>query len=189
MVTKIEVDGTKKIAIIIDSSKSVVAPKLNNSVKIINLDSERSLDISFDLIKNSELTLVIIHNLKDLDIIKQKVKITHIGGNSKSKVTVHSVLDNQSKLCFTGVIHNPKKIDNTVAELIHKTLLLSDEAEVESNPELLIDNDQVKCAHGSTISALDKKELFYLQSRGINKKEAEQILVNSFINQIWQQLV
>ena len=66
----------------------------------------------------------------------------------------------------------------------NKNLLLSDKALMNSNPQLEIYADDVKCAHGSTTGALDKEALFYLQSRGISKKNASSILIRGFASEM-----
>ena len=66
----------------------------------------------------------------------------------------------------------------------NKNLLLSDKALMNSNPQLEIYADDVKCAHGSTTGALDKEALFYMQSRGINKEEASSLLIKGFASEL-----
>ena len=67
-------------------------------------------------------------------------------------------------------------------------IILSKTAKINSNPKLKISCDDVKCAHGSTIGNLDKEALFYLRSRGISLKKSKQILLNSFMNQLIEEL-
>ena len=62
--------------------------------------------------------------------------------------------------------------------------MLSDKSEIQSNPQLEINCEDVKCAHGSTSGDLDKNALFYLRSRGINEEDARGILVEGFINKL-----
>ena len=64
---------------------------------------------------------------------------------------------------------------------LNKTLLLSDDAEIDSKPELEILADDVKCSHGATAGELDETGLFYLRSRGIPEAEARQLLMTAFI--------
>jgi len=62
--------------------------------------------------------------------------------------------------------------------------LLSDEAKMESKPELEILCDDVKCTHGATIGSLDRQQEFYLQSRGIDKKMREKLLIQGFLQEV-----
>ena len=72
----------------------------------------------------------------------------------------------------------------TDSTLNNNNLLLSDKSEMQSNPQLEINCEDVKCAHGSTSGNLDKEALFYLRSRGISKKDAKDILIEGFINKL-----
>ena len=72
----------------------------------------------------------------------------------------------------------------TNAYQFNQNLLLSENAEVNTKPELEIYADDVRCAHGATIAQLDEKAKFYLQSRGISAKEAQVILSFAFINEL-----
>ena len=60
-------------------------------------------------------------------------------------------------------------------------MILSENSSVNSNPQLIINNDDVQCAHGSTTGEIDSDALFYMQTRGIGINEAKKILINSFL--------
>ncbi|MEC8427594.1 MAG: SufD family Fe-S cluster assembly protein, partial [Pseudomonadota bacterium] len=72
----------------------------------------------------------------------------------------------------------------TLAELNNRNLLLSDRAEINTKPELEIYADDVRCAHGATVAEIDKKALYYLQTRGIDKAQAQVMLNFGFINEL-----
>ena len=65
-----------------------------------------------------------------------------------------------------------------------KALLLSENSEFNSKPELEIYADDVKCSHGSTSGSVDENSIHYLMTRGLSKKQAVQLLVNGFLNEI-----
>jgi Fe-S cluster assembly protein SufD len=67
---------------------------------------------------------------------------------------------------------------------LSKALLLSENSEFNSKPELEIYADDVKCSHGSTSGSVDDNSIHYLMTRGLNKKQAIQLLVNGFLNEI-----
>ena len=69
---------------------------------------------------------------------------------------------------------------------MHRALMLSDEARVDTKPELEIFADDVQCSHGSTIGELEAQHLFYLASRGISKKEAKRLLIKAFLAEIFE---
>ena len=66
----------------------------------------------------------------------------------------------------------------------NKNLLLSKRAKAFSKPQLNIENNDVACSHGSSTGALDKEQMFYLQTRGLTKEESKKLLVDAFINEV-----
>ena len=72
----------------------------------------------------------------------------------------------------------------TDANQSNKTLLLSDEAQINTKPELEIFADDVKCTHGATIGQLDTEALFYLRSRGLNLEQSRDILIHAFASDL-----
>ena len=85
---------------------------------------------------------------------------------------------------FHGRIHVHKGADKTDAKQTNKNLLLSDNATVNTKPQLEIYADDVKCTHGCTVSDLEEEELFYIQSRGLPKEVARSLLVSGFGTEI-----
>ncbi|MEO1591226.1 MAG: Fe-S cluster assembly protein SufD [Cyanobacteria bacterium J06632_22] len=85
---------------------------------------------------------------------------------------------------FNGKVYVPQAAQLTNAAQLNRNLLLSDKGRVDTKPELDIVADNVKCAHGATVSQLQPDELFYLQSRGISRSEAQQLLVRGFAMEI-----
>jgi Fe-S cluster assembly protein SufD len=95
-----------------------------------------------------------------------------------------SVLNGSASGVFNGRTIVREDSQKTDSKQSNKNLLLSDQALMNSNPQLEIYADDVKCAHGSTTGALDKEALFYMQSRGINKKEATSLLIRGFVSEL-----
>ncbi len=95
-----------------------------------------------------------------------------------------SISDDQSHSIFSGSIEVPKIAQKTQASQLSKNLILSSQAKVDTSPQLKIVADDVKCNHGATISQLEKEEIFYLQSRGIDKKRANNLILNGFCKDI-----
>ena len=98
------------------------------------------------------------------------------------------IMADESRAVFNGRIHIHPDAQKTFAELSNKNLLLSPKAEVYTKPELEIYADDVRCAHGATVSQIDDKALYYMQSRGISRKEAEVMLSFGFINELIEQI-
>jgi Fe-S cluster assembly protein SufD len=90
----------------------------------------------------------------------------------------------KAKAVFNGRIHIFQDAQKTLAEMNNRNLLTSDSAEINTKPELEIYADDVKCAHGATISQLDDTALYYLQSRGISPSQARMMLSFGFVNEL-----
>jgi Fe-S cluster assembly protein SufD len=102
---------------------------------------------------------------------------------------VRGIVDDEARAVFNGRIHIHRDAQKTLAELSNRNLLLTNTAEIYTKPELEIYADDVRCAHGATVSQIEDKALYYLQSRGIDRKEAEVMLSFGFINELINALV
>jgi len=120
----------------------------------------------------------------DRDHIDYNININHFSGHSTSHFSCKSLLKDRSIGIFNGKILVAEGASGTDSTLNNNNLLLSDKSEIQSNPQLEINCEDVKCAHGSTSGDLDKNALFYLRSRGINEEDARGILVEGFINKL-----
>jgi Fe-S cluster assembly protein SufD len=89
---------------------------------------------------------------------------------------------------FNGRIYVPKAAQQTNAGQLSRNLLLSPKARVDTKPQLEIIADDVKCAHGATVSQLDDEEIFYLQSRGLDRNSASDLLVKGFAAEILENI-
>ena len=107
--------------------------------------------------------------------------VDHAAGHCRGREVFKSVLDEASRGIFQGKIivrHGAQKTD---ARMMSRALLLSDEAESDNKPELEIFADDVQCGHGATSGALDDNLKFYLMARGILERQAEALLIQSFV--------
>jgi Fe-S cluster assembly protein SufD len=93
------------------------------------------------------------------------------------------VVDDRSRGVFQGRIVVCKGADKTNGHQSSKAILLSDEATVNTKPELEIYADDVKCSHGSTMGELDDASIFYMRSRGISESRARVLLIEAFVDE------
>jgi Fe-S cluster assembly protein SufD len=107
----------------------------------------------------------------------------HVAVGCQSRELFKSVLDGDSHAVFQGKIVVRPGAQKTDAKMMTQALLLSDRAESDNKPELEIFADDVQCGHGATAGALDENLLFYLKARGIPQKEAEALLIQSFVGE------
>ena len=113
-----------------------------------------------------------------------KTRVNHLFPNCKSYQKVKNVLNADSKGVYQGKIFVKDVAQKTDAYQLSKAILLSEENEFDSKPELEIYADDVKCSHGSTSGSLDKDSIHYLMTRGLSKKESTKLLVNGFLNEV-----
>jgi Fe-S cluster assembly protein SufD len=114
--------------------------------------------------------------------------IEHIAPHCSSREYYKGLITGRAHAVFNGRVHIHPGAQQSNAELNNKNLLLSAMAEIDTKPELEIYADDVKCSHGATVGELDQREVFYLQSRGIEKEHARRMLSLAFINEMIEQL-
>ena len=113
--------------------------------------------------------------------------VVHEGGGETSQVC-KGVAAGRARAVFQGRIEVKPGADGTDARLRHDALLLSDTAEVDAKPELEIYADDVACAHGNTVGALDEDSLFYIRSRGVPEREARALLMQAFVGEVVERI-
>ena len=111
--------------------------------------------------------------------------IRHRQANCHSHEMYKGVLDQRSRSVFHGRIKVDRGANKTDAVQANNTILLSDDAEIDTKPQLEIYADDVKCAHGATIGQLDQEAVFYMRSRGISLSQARALLIYGFVNEVF----
>jgi Fe-S cluster assembly protein SufD len=111
-------------------------------------------------------------------------EIDHRLPNCVSHQTYKGVLNDKSRGVFNGKVFVRENASGTDAQQSNKNLLLSNDARVDTKPQLEIFNDDVKCSHGATVGQLEDEELFYLLSRGISENLAKNLLTYGFAEEI-----
>ena len=119
----------------------------------------------------------------------QTTVVTHAGENGFTTQLTKGVATDQGRGVFQGRIVVQRGADGTDARMAHHALLLSDRAEIDAKPELEIYADDVACAHGNTIGALDEAAIFYARSRGIPEAAAKAMLTTAFLAEVVERIV
>ena len=128
--------------------------------------------------------------LKGITIIEEKQHVDHhtlvhhIEPNCESHQDYKGIYDERSTGVFNGKVVVEKEAQKTNAYQQNNNVLVSDKATVNAKPQLEIFADDVKCSHGCTIGQLDNDALFYMQQRGIPKKEGKALLMYAFANTV-----
>ena len=110
--------------------------------------------------------------------------VTHEGVDGATDQLTKGVVTDQARGVFQGRIVVQPGADRTDARMGHHALILSDRAEVDAKPELEIFADDVACAHGNTVGALDEEALFYAEQRGIPEADARAMLTEAFVGEV-----
>ncbi|MDO6746040.1 Fe-S cluster assembly protein SufD [Gilvimarinus sp. 1_MG-2023] len=119
-------------------------------------------------------------------VVDYHTNIQHCVPHCTSSEVFRGIIGDRAKAVFNGRIHIHQDAQKTLAELSNKNLLTSNKAEVDTKPELEIYADDVRCAHGATVAQLDDESLYYLQTRGIDKDQAQIMISFGFINELIQ---
>jgi len=135
---------------------------------------------------NAEINAIYL--LDGTELFDLHSTIEHEAANCTTLENVRGIVADRSRAVFNGRIHIHRHAQKTLAELNNRNLLLSNRAEIDTKPELEIYADDVRCAHGATIAEIDKKALYYLQSRGIDKSKAQELLNFGFINELLEKM-
>jgi Fe-S cluster assembly scaffold protein SufB len=108
--------------------------------------------------------------------------INHEVPDTFGRVEIRGVAENGARVKVKGLVRIAKIAQNTDSFLSMKILLLDMESGATAEPELEIEANQVKASHSASVGKIDKEQMFYLASRGINEQEAKALIINGFLN-------
>jgi Fe-S cluster assembly protein SufD len=141
-------------------------------------------DVNAVLSEGSECTLNGLYLVAGEQHIDNHTSIDHAQPHAASHELYKGILDGKSSAVFSGKILVRKDAQKTDAKQTNKNLVLSEDAVIDTKPELQILADDVRCTHGATIGQLDPEGIFYLQSRGIGLADARNLLIYAFARDI-----
>jgi Fe-S cluster assembly protein SufD len=129
-----------------------------------------------------------LYLLKGRQHLDNHTVIEHFSPETSSEELYKGILDNRATGVFNGKIIIQAKAKNSKAQQINKNILLSDNAMMNTKPQLEIFTDEVECSHGASTGPIDHQALFYLKSRGIADDEAQRLLMQGFVREIIDQV-
>jgi len=141
-------------------------------------------DIHVDLDHASECELNGLYLGVKRQHIDNHTRINHLKPHAISRELYKGVLDDRARGVFQGRVIVAVDAQRTDSQMNNRNLLLSDDAEVDTKPQLEIYADDVKCGHGVTVGQLDEKSIFYLQSRCVDEETARNMLTFAFANEM-----
>lgn len=116
--------------------------------------------------------------------VDHHTRVEHLADHTTSEETYHGIAEHNGRGVFNGKIVVPAGVAKVVANQASHNLLLSSEAEIDTKPELEINANDLRCAHGATVGQLDEDGLFYLQSRGVPAEDARALLTFGFVQRL-----
>lgn len=134
--------------------------------------------------QGSECTLNGLYLTDGKRHVDTRTTIDHAKPNAASHELYKGILDGQSSAVFNGKIIVRKDAQKTDAKQTNKNLVLSEDATINTKPQLEIFADDVRCTHGATVGQLDAESIFYLRSRGIGLEAARRMLIEAFAREI-----
>ena len=117
-------------------------------------------------------------------LVDNHTTIDHATPHCTSHELYKGILDGKARAVFNGRIIVREDAQKTDAKQTNRALLLSDEAMINSNPQLEIFADDVKCTHGAAIGQLDEEALFYLRARGLTERDARDMLIHAYAGEV-----
>ena len=141
-------------------------------------------DVNVVLAEGTEATVNGLYIVNGTQHVDNHTSIDHAKPHGASHELYKGILDDKSAAVFNGRIIVRKDAQKTDSKQTNKNLVLSDDAVIDTKPELQIHADDVRCTHGATIGQLDAESLFYLQSRGIGKQQARSLLTYAFAQDV-----
>lgn len=136
----------------------------------------------------AQLDLQGLYLPKNNQVADVHTNVCHWVPHCTSNEVFRGIVGDSALAVFHGRIYIHQDAQKTLAELSNKNMLTSHKAEINTKPELEIYADDVKCAHGATVSQLNADARFYLQSRGLSKAEADVMLSFGFVNELLDQI-
>lgn len=134
--------------------------------------------------EGAEIIMNGLYMTNDKQHVDNHTRVDHLKPNTHSSENYRGVLNGKSRGVFNGKVVVHPQAQKIEAHQNNANLLLSDDAEIDTKPELEIYADDVKCSHGATVGQLDENMLFYLRSRAIDEETARSLLTYAFADEV-----
>ena len=197
VVTQVRVDEGAVLELIIDqreSSEAYHVHHLHASCGTGGILHSRAVSLGGRIVRNdlaavldgegAHATLDGVYLADGSNLVDNHTSIDHAVAHCTSHELYKGILGGQAKAVFNGRILVRPDAQKTDAKQTNRALLLSDEAQINSNPQLEIFADDVKCTHGAAVGQLDEEALFYLQARGLTPAQARDMLLHAFAGEV-----
>ena len=153
-------------------------------IHLINFSSAINKLVVEQIGEGCETEIYGLAYLRREEQVTTETHVKHAVGGGTSNQLIKFVLDDEAKGRFIGDLKIAPNAQQTEAHQTNRNLLLSETAEMRTQPQLEIYADDVKATHGASTGQLDESALFYMQQRGIDKEKARQLLVGAFMKEV-----
>jgi len=178
--TKTEKISTVSTTAVKIREEELLVPKNSKACISYKLHSgEQKLKIQLE--EGAEADLICTHSAKAEEKVHADITTTHLGKQSKSSMLVKGVVKDKAEIFIEGEIIINKEAQDSEGYQQLDILMIGKEAKGQATPKLGINNPLVICSHGASVGSIDAEQLFYLQSRGLNEEEAEEIITKGFL--------
>ena len=197
IVTQVRVDDGAVLELIIDQRESPEAyhvHHLHATCGAGGILHSRAVSLGGRIVRNDlaavldgeggHATLDGVYLADGTDLVDNHTSIDHAAAHCTSHELYKGILGGQAKAVFNGRILVRPDAQKTDAKQTNRALLLSDDAQINSNPQLEIFADDVKCTHGAAVGQLDEDAMFYLQARGLTPAQARDMLLHAFAGEV-----
>ncbi len=155
----------------------------HSHVKIYVINAPFSITVN-QLEEGCTTEIYALEHLRGEESVTAETHVTHAVGGGTSNQLIKFVLDDNAHGRFIGDLKIAPDAQQTEAHQTNRNLLLSETAEMRTQPQLEIYADDVQATHGASTGQLDESALFYMQQRGIDKQKARQLLVGAFMKEV-----
>ncbi len=156
----------------------------DNAALVLKASSARqsSLDIDCELAgRYSSAEITGICSSSGSDLQKSSINVRHSAPDSRSRVVSRGVAWDSSSVELSGLAKIEKAAPGSVSRVECRALVLGEGARARADPLLEILNNDVDCSHSASVHELDREKVFYLQTRGLSREEAEKFIVDAFL--------
>ena len=148
-----------------------------------------SFEVVYELAgEGAELDLTGVYACCGEQKVDFRITVRHLCAGCVSHQLFKGLAEDEARVKFEGLVYVAAGAEKTEALQENHSLLLSENAFVQSSPQLEIYADDVVCSHGATVGSLDENEQFYMRSRGISLEEARRLQILSFLSPVLEGL-
>lgn len=137
---------------------------------------------------NSKVQIYGLFAGKNKDQVKFETRTIHSGNSTTAHTNVKTLLRDEAKSDYFGLIRIEKNTTGNDGQLSHDTMLLSKQAKSKSVPALEIEANDVKAGHSASVGQVDEEALFYLRARGLTEEQARELMIEGFFEEILMQI-